>query len=104
MGIRYRQAISSSNIVRRYRPHIGELLQKQLCPLKRLVERMDRLMTATGFPVFADRFNEVFNHPSPFASAFPTPSRPSLPIFLYRWRREIHAVVIEDLKMLFANR
>ena len=42
MGIRYRRAISSSNIVRRYRPHIGELLQKQLCPLERLVERMDR--------------------------------------------------------------
>jgi hypothetical protein len=35
-----------------------ELWQKQFRLLKRLIERMNRLMIAAGFPVFTDRFDQ----------------------------------------------
>jgi hypothetical protein len=44
---------------------LGKLWQKEFRSLKSLVEHMNRLMITTGFPVFADRFNQVLNHSSP---------------------------------------
>ncbi|HYY27650.1 MAG TPA: hypothetical protein VE860_06890 [Chthoniobacterales bacterium] len=43
----------------------AKLWQKEFRPLKSLVERMNCLMIAAGFPVFTDRFNQVLNYPSP---------------------------------------
>ena len=49
----------------------AKLWQKQLGPLKCLVERMDCLMIAAGFAVFTDRFNQVLNYPAPVRERFP---------------------------------
>jgi hypothetical protein len=77
----------------------GKLLRNLFRPLKRLVQRLDRLMPAAGFPVIADRFNQVLNHPSPVRKRFPDSIayKPALDTdILYGRRRENDAVFIED--------
>jgi hypothetical protein len=52
-------------------------LQKQFRPLKSLVKRMEGLMIAAGFAVFANRLTNSSITLRPFASAFLTSSRSS---------------------------
>jgi hypothetical protein len=44
---------------------LPKLLQKQCCPLKSLVERMDGFMIVTRCSLLADCFNQVLNHRPP---------------------------------------
>jgi hypothetical protein len=77
----------------------AKLWQKEFRPLKSLVERMNCLMIAAGFPVFTDRFNQVLNYPAPVRARFPdfiTHKSAFNTDTPYGRRCEIDAVFIED--------
>jgi hypothetical protein len=50
---------------------LTKLWQKEFRSLKSLVEHMNCLMIAAGFPIFANRFNQVLNYFSPVRERFP---------------------------------